>query len=115
MTKYLDLDAVQASVEFTLKLNGKEHPLVEADINTFIANSKDIEKLGVAASTVEEIELTVVMIQRAFPTISEEELRKLKLSQLKAINDFALEANSEKAEKTGEEGEVEGNGEASDK
>lgn len=110
-TKFLDLDAVKPETGFTLKLNGAKHDLVETDIETFIENSKDIERLGVTSSSTEELQLTIRMIKRAFPTILESELMKLKLSQLKAINDFALTANGEKAEEQ-ISGESEADGEA---
>ncbi|RWI35426.1 hypothetical protein [Mesorhizobium sp.] len=113
MTKFLDLDAVTAKAEFTVKLNGTEHKLKIASVETFIQNQKEIEKLSLAATAAEELEVVIGIIKRAFPTMPEKEIRGLNLIQLEAIKDFALSANGEKVEKVEPaEGETaaEGNG-----
>jgi hypothetical protein len=96
-TKFLDLDAVSSDAEFSLKLNGKEHALSEPSVDTFITNMRELETLSLNASPREEIEMSIRMIQRSFPTIPETELRALKLTQLKAIGDFARQASGQDA------------------
>ncbi|MER9176313.1 hypothetical protein NKH72_22295 [Mesorhizobium sp. M0955] len=113
MTKFLDLDAVTAKAEFTVKLNGKEHSLKIASVETFIQNQKELEKLSLAATATEELEVVIGIIKRAFPTMPESEVRGLNLIQLEAIKDFALGANGEKVEKVEPadgEASTEGNG-----
>ncbi|MBX5130826.1 hypothetical protein HJB53_30510 [Rhizobium lentis] len=103
---YLDLDAVESPVDFTVKLNGVEHKVVETSVSDFIATARAIEKLGVGASVEQELETSLSIIQRTLPSIPEAELRALKLSQLHKIRDFVMTANGEKAEevKPGAEG-----------
>lgn len=110
MTKFLDLDAVAPSVDFTLKLNGKEHPLKVASVDTFIKNMRELEALPVNASPIEEMEMTIKIILRAFPTLTEKEVRGLNLDQVRAISQFAREANGEIAEE--EKETPEGNADA---
>ncbi|TDW20403.1 hypothetical protein EV128_12533 [Rhizobium azibense] len=107
---YLDLDAIESPVDFTIKLNGKEHKVVETNVSDFIATARAIESLSVGASVEKELEVSLSIIQRTLPTIPEEELRKLKLSQLHKIRDFVMTANGEKAEEVKPAGEgAEGN------
>ena len=105
MAKLLDLDAVAAESEFVIKLNGTEHKLKPATVETFVANMKELEKLGVSASVAEELEVTIGIILRAFPTVTEAEVRALTMQQIKAISDFARTANGEKTEVEGESAE----------
>jgi hypothetical protein len=95
---YLDLDAIESPVDFTIKLNGKEHKVVETDVAGFIATAKALEDLALGASVQQELEVTLSIIQRTLPTVPEEELRALKLTQLHKIRDFVMTANGEKAE-----------------
>lgn len=113
-TQFLDLDAVAPKVDFSLKLNGVDHKLEEPSVEVFITNMQDIEKLALEASPREELELSIKMIMRSFPTIKEEELRALKLSQLQAIGDFARQASGQDASKEAakDEKDAEGNAEA---
>ncbi|WLR91002.1 hypothetical protein [Shinella zoogloeoides] len=103
--QYLDLDAVASNAEFTLKLNGKEHTLKVATVETFIQNMQDLEGLSMNASAADELKVAVAIVKRAFPTIPEKELRELNILQVKAIADFAQTANGEKVEKVSEDNE----------
>jgi hypothetical protein len=98
MTKFLDLDAVTKEAEFSVKLNGKDHALKIASVSTFIHNQREMEKLSLAATAAEELEVVLGIISRAFPTMPMEEIRELNLIQLQAIKDFAMSANGEKVE-----------------
>lgn len=99
-TKFLDLDAVASNVDFSLKLNGKAHKLVEPSVDTFINNLKDVQSLSLSASPIEELEMSIKMILRSFPSIPEQELRDLRLTQIQAISDFARTAGGEAVENT---------------
>lgn len=105
MTNYLDLDAVASEADFVLKLNGKEHKLKVATVNTFVANMKDLEALSLNATAAQELEVAVTIVKRAFPSIPEEELRELSVLQVKAIADYAMGANGEKTEAVKEDAE----------
>lgn len=98
MTKFLDLDAVAKEAEFVVKLNGNNHSLKLATVETFVTNMKEIEKLGMAPSAEAEFEAVVGIVMRSFPTIPENEIRALNVLQIKALSDFAMTANGEKTE-----------------
>ncbi|WP_456868330.1 hypothetical protein [Galbibacter sp. BG1] len=96
---YLDLDAVAPEAEFTLKLNGKKHALKVATVETFIQNMQDLESLSINANAAEELKVALAIVKRAFPTIPDEDLNNLTVLQVKAIADYAMQANGEKVEK----------------
>lgn len=94
--RYLDLDAVLAETpEVVIKLFGKEHKLAPLSVDDFLGNLKIVEKLGLNPSTEEEIAAVKQMLLKSFPTVGEEDLRKLTLSQLQRFLEFAQEANGE--------------------
>lgn len=100
--QYLDLDAVSSNAEFVLKLNGKEHKLKVATVDTFIQNMQELEGMSMNASAAEELKVAINIVKRAFPTIPVEELTSLTVLQVKAISDYAMQANGEKTEVTKE-------------
>lgn len=95
MTTFIDLDEVVPETEMVLKLKGKEHKLVPTSVDTFVTNLKALEGLGLNASMVDEIETTISIVKRAFPTIPEPDLRALTLPQLKKISDAARGVSGE--------------------
>lgn len=97
-TNYLDLDSVEADIDFTVKLNGKEHRVRESSVSDFLANVRAIESLAVGASVEKEYGVIIGIIQRALPTVPEEELQALRLTQLHKIRDYVMTVNGEKAE-----------------
>ncbi len=99
----LDLDALVKD-EFVVKLNGKEHKLHPVTLGTFLENIKDIEKIGKAASTEEEIAMTHKMLQRAFPTMEMTDINGLTLIQMNSILEFAYENNGQKVNEKKMEG-----------
>ncbi|QIG75621.1 hypothetical protein EVC20_050 [Rhizobium phage RHph_Y2_17_1] len=105
---YLDLDAVESPVNFTVKFKGVEHKVEETSVSDFIATARAIESLSVDASVEKELEVSISIINRCLPTIPVEDLRTLKLSQLQAIKDFVMTANGEKAEEAKPAGDGEG-------
>lgn len=94
-TQYLDLDAIKPAQEFKVKLGGQEHILKETDVETFILNTEDVQKLGLLSNAVEELKLSLRLVSRAFPTIPEPVLQKLTFSQCNALIEFARTANGE--------------------
>jgi len=103
--QYLDLDAVAAKSEFVIKLNGKEHSLKVASVETFLQNMKDLEGLAMNATVADEMRVAMNVVKRAFPTIPAKELDELTIIQIKAIADFAMTANGEKVETVEEDAE----------
>jgi hypothetical protein len=91
----IDLDAVQAEVEFVIKLDGKEHPVKPVSLEDFIANTKIMQKAatGDEISMEQELELVLSVVDRSIPTIGMERLRKLTMIQLKALQDAAMQMN----------------------
>ncbi len=100
--KYLDLDSIASDVNFTIKLNGKEHQVIETTIEDFIANSELVEAQGLHSDPAKELKLMVKIIKRSVPTVDEAELLKLRFSQVAAIKEFVMTANGEMAEKSEE-------------
>jgi len=90
MTKFLNLDEFETSVEKTVRLNGVTHSFVPFSVGDFIDQLKEME--GYAAT--EELPVSeymghmVKMVRRAFPSISEEDLMGLSMEKLKALTDF---------------------------
>jgi len=93
---YLDLDAIENEVEIVVKLNGKEHALQPITVDDFIYNTKLVQDLGTNPDFEKETMTIIKMLIRAFPTMTEEELRKLPLVKLNAILDFAQKHNGSK-------------------
>ncbi len=105
---YLDLDAIESPVDFTIKLNGVEHKVVESTVADFIATARALEGLSLNGSVEKELEVSLSIIQRAVPTVPEAELRSLTLTQLNKIRDFVMTANGEKTEEVKPAGKDEG-------
>lgn len=98
--KLLDLDSIKSPVDFTIKLNGVDHQVVETTLEDFIANSELVEAQGMHSDPAKELKLMVKIIKRSVPTIPEDELFKLRFSQVAAIKEFVMTANGEMAEKS---------------
>jgi hypothetical protein len=91
-TEFLDLDAI-VSAEVVVKLAGKEHKLKPLSVEDFIQNTIDQRALGAATQIEDEVELVLKMLNRAFPTLLVDDLRKVDLKRLWALLNFALEKN----------------------
>jgi hypothetical protein len=106
-TKLLDLDAVVSPVDFGFKFKGIVHKLVEPSVEDFLNTMKEVEAVSLSASPAEEIEITIKMIKRSFPSIEDADLRSLKLSQLRELSEWARTAGGQTAEVTEGEGKTE--------
>lgn len=107
-TKFIDLDSVAPSVELTVKLGGKSHAMKPATVADFIANTKEIQKLGVNGDIEAETEIVIGMLLRAFPTMTKDMLLALTLEQLNQLNNAARAASGEEvvAEAAAQEAEA---------
>jgi glucokinase len=114
-TKFLDLDAVVSPVSFQLKLGGKKHEMVEPTLEQFLETMRELEALPMTLSPTEEVEHSIKMIKRAFPTVEDAMLRTLKVTQLRQLNDFMRKATGQAVEQEVAAGEgSEGNPQTAD-
>jgi len=75
--------------------DGTKHSMITASVETFIENMTEIEKLGINASPVKELEVIVGIVARAFPTLSEKEIRSWPIDVIQQLSDTARGVNGE--------------------
>lgn len=94
--RILNIDAlVSERVNPAIVINGKRHELKPASLQNFIDTMNEIEALGTEPSLLKEIEVTVKIVKRAFPTMTEEEVGNLPFDMLSQIANFARGAGEE--------------------
>lgn len=71
MTKILNIDDLLQESPLKVVIGGKEHAMSTPTMSDFLQNMKDLEALAAAPSLVTETEITVKIIARAFPTLTE--------------------------------------------
>jgi hypothetical protein len=89
MTTIINFDDLKSEPPVILVIEGVRHPMKNADVETFIENMSALEKLGMAATAKDEIDVIVGIIARAFPTLTDAQIRKWELDQIKKISDIA--------------------------
>lgn len=95
-TKILNLDEITPPLEVVVKLNGKEHKLKTFTVEDFVENTKLAQSVtGTELTVEEEVNIVIKMLIRAFPTMSESDLRSMSLDKLSAILEFARENNGQ--------------------
>jgi len=88
MTKILNIDTL-TSDQRTLVLGGVEHPVVEMNVDNFIATTKAAEELqSTNAPLTAQVESAVSLIIRSVPTVSRDTLNKVPLRHLQTIVAF---------------------------
>lgn len=108
--KYIDLDAVDPNAnEVVIKLGGEEHKLVPITVEDFITNTKLVQSLGTSTDIEKEFEIVINMLCRSFPTIKEDQFRKLPLEKLNRILEIARANNGEEEVKKEAEAEAQEN------
>lgn len=95
MTKIINFDQLAKEPIVTLVIDGQKHDMVEATVETFIENMKAVQSLGLNADPVAEIEVGIGIITRAFPTLTEKQIRSWTLSQIQSLSELARGANGE--------------------
>ncbi|MGV1754830.1 hypothetical protein [Agrobacterium sp. CG674] len=95
MTKIINFDSLVKEPLVIVVIDGVKHPMAEATVETFIQNMKAVEALGLDASPIAEIEVGVGIITRAFPTLTEDQVRKWTLSQIQNLSEIARGVNGE--------------------
>jgi hypothetical protein len=98
-TKFLNLDEVAAPAK-TVKINGKEHPVLDMTVENFIETTRANASVKEATADV-QFEQAVQMLQRFIPSIPKTELAQLSFEKLNVLMKFAtgeLEAEAKKAD-----------------
>lgn len=101
-TKYLDLDSLVGD-DISVRLNGATHQYKEMSVEDFIWAQKKTESIGdggEVATESSQVNLMIQIIQRSFPTISQDELVKVSMTRLTALVDFVLSLAAPKEEST---------------
>jgi hypothetical protein len=105
MTKVVNFEALQDEPPFILMIEGKEHPMKIASVSDFVENMKLIEKLGANSSVADEIEVSIKVISRAFPSLTEDAIRSWQVTTIDKLfriargeDIFATESGDESAE-----------------
>jgi hypothetical protein len=104
-TKFLDLDALQAPEQITIKLSGKTHVFKEMTVDDFIWAQHMTKEVMAAAGESDILSKTVDMLVRSFPTCPREDFSSLPLSKLNALNEFVMGVALQGAEATVKEAE----------
>jgi hypothetical protein len=95
MTKIINLDAVSTEPDLAIVVDGKRHDMVKPTMQNFIDNMKLVEELGMNPSPVKEMESGIVIIRRAFPTITEKDLLGWTLERVQMLVDLARSSAGE--------------------
>ncbi|AMB48261.1 hypothetical protein [Methylobacterium sp. AMS5] len=97
-TTFIDLDAVDLPRKLVVKLGGKEHELVPVTVESFVANTKLLQKLGAQDGDLEaEVNTVIEVILRAFPTMTDKMLRAMPLANLNKLMAAAQNDDGTKA------------------
>ena len=96
-TKIVKLENLVRPTPLIIEVDGVKHPLVAATVETYIANMRDIQALAINADPVAELELGVKLIHRAFPTLSEKQIRGWTVDVIHQLAQIARGASGEVA------------------
>lgn len=90
--RILNLDNFETEIDKVVKYKGVEHKFKPFTVRDFIQNVKEMEDLARDDATEEDIVAYVnqmaVLINRAFPTLSVEEVLEMPMEMVKALTDF---------------------------
>ena len=92
MTKVLNLDELETSLEKVVVIKGVEYKMTPLSVEDFINQMKEIDEVGKQdLSAMEMYELSLRVILRAFPGLTSETLRSLNTFQIDALYGFLKE------------------------
>lgn len=97
MTKIINFDEIQKPAAVAIVYKGKRHEMVDATVDSFLTNMKAVDSLGLDASPIDEIEVTIGIILRAFPTLTDKLIREWTLDMIKQLGEIARGAGGEVA------------------
>lgn len=110
MTKFLDLDKLESTTEYSITLHGVTHEMKSLSVGDYIKMTKLNERMGKAKASVEQIEIALEMITTAFPSMSDSVVKELSFDQMGAIINFIMVDSTADAPKTeGEAKDAQGN------
>lgn len=95
MTKTIKLEDLASPSPIIIEVGGVKHPLVPATVETYIANMRDIEALSLNANPIEELELAVTLIGRAFPSLEVKDIRNWSIEVIHQLAQIARGASGE--------------------
>ena len=109
MTKVLNLDDLETTIERELIIGGVTHKMKPFTVEAFINQMKEIEQIGDKEPTGSEMYATSVkMIQRAFPTLTDDVIKNMTTFQIDAVYNFLKERSDDEVEKGAQAGNSEG-------
>jgi hypothetical protein len=109
VTKVLNLDDLETTVERVIVIGGKEHKMKPFTVEAFINQMKEIEQIGDNEPSGSEMFATSVrMIQRAFPTLDDDVVKNMTTFQIDAVYNFLKDRGTEEVEKASTSGNSEG-------
>ena len=107
MTKILNIDELINEAPMIVVIDGVEHKMKTATLEDFLQNMKDLEAMAAAPSIVAETEITVKMIARSLPTLTEEDILKWPMPAITRLFDIVREADPDtQVEENDSEGNV---------
>lgn len=113
MTTVINLQEIAQEPDVVIVTkDGKRHAMQPTTVQGFIDNVKLVEELGTDSSVVQEMEVMIKIITKAFPTIGEDEVRSWPLENLQSISDLARGQNAELTKDPQSEDGSEGNGQS---
>lgn len=88
-TKYLNLDDLASAPKRVLTVGGKEHEMKEETVQDFIDLAQKLQKIDRDESSfVDQIELTIQVLEQSFPTVEKGFFRNLSPEKLNKVFEF---------------------------
>lgn len=87
--KIINIDALKPEATIVIKSNGKDHEMATLSVGGFLANLQDIERISAKQSPAEELDATLDVILRSFPTLTREEIKAWPLAAIAQIYEVA--------------------------
>lgn len=114
MTKILNLDEVESTIDKTLVIKGVSYAMRPFSVDEFINQMKEIEEVSKSNLTgVDLYKKSLEMIRRAFPGLTDEIIGEMTTFQIDAIYAFMKARTEDEAEQiAAEAGAGNGTGEA---
>ena len=90
MTQFLNLDEFETKIDKRVVLKGNTHNFVPPSVGDFIEQLKEMEEYAkkTEVPVSEYMEHMVGVVKRAFPTITDDDLKTLSMPKLKKLTDF---------------------------
>lgn len=103
MSKILNLDEIAPKETLTVVVDGTSHKMRPITVSDYLANMKLIEDLGMNPTMSQEIEASIEMIQRAFPTMKKDELKGWSVERMRMLVEIARDGSGETVTQNKEE------------